>query len=60
MLQKKTSKISEGRHSGLHIEGPHNVEEGEIWVNMGNRKEMYVQSKMQETTYSLKDDNEKP
>ena len=46
----------EGGDSGSHMEGPHNVEEGGIWINLGNKREQDIQFEMLKIMKSLRDD----
>ena len=50
--------MSEEGYSGPHVDDTHNVEEGGIWVTLGNKREQDVQSEMLEIMRSLKVDLE--
>ena len=46
------SKMEEG-HIRQHMEGPHVLEDGEIWMDLGNKREKDIPSQMIETMHSM-------
>lgn len=51
-MNNKVEALMKG-HNQQDLEGPHVVEEG-IWVDLGNRREHDISSKLMETMHNIK------